>query len=172
MGLVDEKLGGSIHLALGLGCPNTGTRNKRSIHWDLVTDFSKDAEIALGGDVVCKDGGFVVWRELSFPPPSMYESVALVKDPPWQGQRVIRRDRAGLTGNIYPAQSAGQVRRQCGMSVFNRGVAINPRFEGQLACLKDAHALSWPKTGSEQVGGGRIDQSAMDARPAYCGWGE
>ena len=60
MELVDEKLGGSIHLALGLGYPKTGTRNKRSIHWDLVTDFSKDAEIARGGDVVCKDGGFVV----------------------------------------------------------------------------------------------------------------
>lgn len=57
--LLDEKLGGSIHLALGSGYPETGSKNKSGIHWDLVTDFSKDAEIVLDGDVVYKDGQFI-----------------------------------------------------------------------------------------------------------------
>ena len=60
MPLLDEKIGGSIHLALGLGYPETGNNNKSAIHWDLITDFSKDAEIALDGDVVYKDGRFIV----------------------------------------------------------------------------------------------------------------
>lgn len=58
--LMDEKLGGSIHLALGLGYPETGNNNKSAIHWDLVTDFSKNGEIALDGDVVYKEGKFVI----------------------------------------------------------------------------------------------------------------
>jgi aminopeptidase len=60
MGLMDEKLGGSIHLALGLGYPETGNTNKSAIHWDLLTDFSKDAEMAFDGEVVFKDGKFIV----------------------------------------------------------------------------------------------------------------
>jgi len=35
--------------------------------------------------------------------PNIYESAALVKGPPRWRPRVIGRDRAGLTGNIYPA---------------------------------------------------------------------
>lgn len=58
--LMDEKLGGSIHLALGLGYPETGNNNKSAIHWDLLTDFSKDGEITLDGDVFYKEGKFVI----------------------------------------------------------------------------------------------------------------
>jgi aminopeptidase len=57
--LIDEKMGGSIHLALGLGYPATGNNNKSGIHWDLIADFSKDAEISLDGEVVYRDGRFI-----------------------------------------------------------------------------------------------------------------
>ena len=70
--LVDEKLGGSIHLALGNGYPETGSMNKSGIHWDLVTDFSKDAEISLDGDIVYADGHFVMltFGRPGSPPPN------------------------------------------------------------------------------------------------------
>lgn len=58
--LFDEKIGGSFHMALGAGYPETGSRNKSAIHWDLITDMHGDAEIILDGDVVYRDGKFVV----------------------------------------------------------------------------------------------------------------
>ena len=57
--LLDEKLGGSIHLALGLGYPETGNNNKSGIHWDLITDFSENGEIAFDGEVLYKNGRFI-----------------------------------------------------------------------------------------------------------------
>jgi aminopeptidase len=60
MSLLDEKIGGSIHLALGAGYPETGSSNKSGYHWDLVTDFSHEAEISLDGDVVYRNGKFAL----------------------------------------------------------------------------------------------------------------
>ena len=58
--LLDEKIGGSIHLALGRGYPKTGGVNESAIHWDLITDFSSDAQIEFDGEVLYKDGKFVL----------------------------------------------------------------------------------------------------------------
>jgi len=57
--LLDEKIGGSFHMALGAGYPETGSRNKSVIHWDMICDMRQDAEIALDGEVVYRDGKFV-----------------------------------------------------------------------------------------------------------------
>jgi aminopeptidase len=56
--LFDEKLGGTIHLALGAGYPETGSRNTSNIHWDMICDMRKDAEIQVDGMVVYREGKF------------------------------------------------------------------------------------------------------------------
>jgi aminopeptidase len=58
--LFDEKFGGTIHLALGAGYPDTGSVNKSSIHWDLICDVRRDSEITVDGAVFYKDGAFRV----------------------------------------------------------------------------------------------------------------
>jgi aminopeptidase len=56
--LFDEKLGGSFHMALGAGYPETGSKNKSIIHWDMICGMQKEAEILLDGEVVYKNGKF------------------------------------------------------------------------------------------------------------------
>jgi aminopeptidase len=57
--LFDEKIGGSFHMALGAGYPETGSQNKSIIHWDMICDMRQDAEIRVDGEVVYRDGQFV-----------------------------------------------------------------------------------------------------------------
>jgi aminopeptidase len=57
--LFDEKIGGSFHMALGAGYPETGSQNKSRIHWDMICDLRTDSEISVDGEVVYKDGQFV-----------------------------------------------------------------------------------------------------------------
>lgn len=57
--LLDEKIGGSFHMALGASYPETGGRNKSQIHWDMICDLKQDAEIAVDGEVVYRNGEFV-----------------------------------------------------------------------------------------------------------------
>jgi aminopeptidase len=58
--LFDEKIGGTFHMALGAGYPETGSQNKSDIHWDMICDLRKDSEIRVDGEVVYKDGQFVI----------------------------------------------------------------------------------------------------------------
>jgi aminopeptidase len=58
--LFDEKFGGTIHLAVGAGYPDTGSVNKSSIHWDLICDVRRDSEITVDGTLFYKDGTFRV----------------------------------------------------------------------------------------------------------------
>jgi aminopeptidase len=57
--LFDEKLGGTIHFAVGSGYPETGSVNQSGIHWDMLCDMS-DSEITVDGELFYKDGKFVV----------------------------------------------------------------------------------------------------------------
>lgn len=56
--LFDEKIGGSFHMALGSGYPETGSKNESAIHWDMICDMKVDSQIAVDGDVIYKDGRF------------------------------------------------------------------------------------------------------------------
>lgn len=58
--LFDEKIGGSFHLAVGTGYPETGSINKSAIHWDMVCDLRKGGEIWVDGELMYRDGNFVV----------------------------------------------------------------------------------------------------------------
>lgn len=57
--LFDEKIGGTIHLALGESYPETGGRNRSSLHWDLIRDLRKGGRMTVDGRVFLKDGRFV-----------------------------------------------------------------------------------------------------------------
>lgn len=58
--LLDEKIGGSFHLAVGAGYPETGSRNKSIIHWDMICDLRQDSEILADGEVIYRNGTFVI----------------------------------------------------------------------------------------------------------------
>jgi aminopeptidase len=57
--LFDEKIGGSFHMALGAGYPETGSKNKSSIHWDFICDLRTDSEILVDGQLFYKNGKFM-----------------------------------------------------------------------------------------------------------------
>jgi aminopeptidase len=46
-------------MALGAGYPETGSRNKSIIHWDMICDLRTGSEILVDGEVVYRDGKFV-----------------------------------------------------------------------------------------------------------------
>ena len=58
--LFDEKIGGSFHMALGAGYPETGSKNKSAIHWDMICDLRKDSEMLADGQPFYKNGQFVI----------------------------------------------------------------------------------------------------------------
>ena len=58
--LFDEKIGGTIHLALGQGYTETLSQNKSAIHWDMVKDLREGGELYFDDDLVQKDGKWLI----------------------------------------------------------------------------------------------------------------
>jgi aminopeptidase len=58
--LFDEKIGGSIHVAVGNGYPETGSKNRSAIHWDFICDMRDNSEIWVDEELFYKNGKFVV----------------------------------------------------------------------------------------------------------------
>ena len=56
--LFDEKIGGTIHMALGSSYPKSGGLNKSGIHWDMVADMRQGGKIYADGKLIYKDGEF------------------------------------------------------------------------------------------------------------------
>lgn len=57
--LFDEKMSGTMHLALGIGIPESGSKNLSGIHWDILKDM-RDGEIYADEVLFYKDGEFVI----------------------------------------------------------------------------------------------------------------
>ena len=57
--LFDEKIGGTVHLALGSSYPATGATNQSALHWDMVCDLRDGGEVWVDGALFAKDGQFV-----------------------------------------------------------------------------------------------------------------
>lgn len=53
--LFDEKMGGTIHLALGASLPGTGGKNESAHHWDMLCDMA-DAEVLIDGELFYHNG--------------------------------------------------------------------------------------------------------------------
>ena len=58
--LYDEKIGGTVHMAVGMGYPETGSRNKSAVHWDMICDMRQDSEIHVDGELFYRNGSFVI----------------------------------------------------------------------------------------------------------------
>ncbi|MBU7014959.1 MAG: aminopeptidase [Theionarchaea archaeon] len=57
--LFDEKIGGTIHLAVGRSLPDAGGQNDSAIHWDLVKNMKQDSQIYADGELFYENGAFV-----------------------------------------------------------------------------------------------------------------
>lgn len=58
--LFDEKMGGTVHLALGASYPETGGVNKSALHWDMVCDLRSNGEVWVDDVLFLKNGNIVV----------------------------------------------------------------------------------------------------------------
>ncbi|MEX2543467.1 MAG: aminopeptidase [Trueperaceae bacterium] len=58
--LFDEKIGGTVHLAVGSSYSETGGVNKSAIHWDMVCDLRQGGAIYLDGELFQENGKFLV----------------------------------------------------------------------------------------------------------------
>ncbi len=58
--LLDEKMGGTVHMAVGMSYPESGGSNDSAIHWDMVCDLRQGGSITVDGTELQRDGKFVV----------------------------------------------------------------------------------------------------------------
>jgi aminopeptidase len=58
--LFDEKIDGTIHLAIGQGFPFLGGSNASAVHWDMVKDLRPGGRIELDGELVQEDGRWLL----------------------------------------------------------------------------------------------------------------
>lgn len=58
--LFDEKMGGTVHLALGNSYPETGGLNVSAVHWDMVCDLRQQGEVWIDDVLFLKDGKILV----------------------------------------------------------------------------------------------------------------
>lgn len=50
--LLDEKIGGTVHLALGRSYPETGGENVSAVHWDLICDLREGGRLSVDGEML------------------------------------------------------------------------------------------------------------------------
>ncbi|MFA5451892.1 MAG: aminopeptidase [Dehalococcoidales bacterium] len=58
--LFDEKIGGSFHMALGAGYPETGSVNKSAIHWDMICDMRNGGQVWVDKELFYENGKFLI----------------------------------------------------------------------------------------------------------------
>ncbi len=58
--LFDEKIGGTVHMAVGQGYPQTGSVNTSAVHWDMICDMRDGGEILVDGALFYQNGQFMV----------------------------------------------------------------------------------------------------------------
>jgi aminopeptidase len=58
--LLDEKIGGTVHMAVGMSYPETGGTNDSAVHWDMVCDLRNGGSITVDGIELQRDGKFLV----------------------------------------------------------------------------------------------------------------
>ena len=56
--LLDEKLGGTVHLAVGASYPETGGTNESAVHWDMICDLREGGRLTADDEPVLENGTF------------------------------------------------------------------------------------------------------------------
>lgn len=57
--LFDEKIGGTVHMAIGDSMPEAGGKNKSSLHWDMLCDMRNGGKIYADGELFYENGKFI-----------------------------------------------------------------------------------------------------------------
>jgi aminopeptidase len=57
--LFDEKIGGTMHFALGTAYPESGGANRSALHWDMICDLRSGSEVYADGELIYRDGRFL-----------------------------------------------------------------------------------------------------------------
>ena len=57
--LFDEKIGGTVHMALGQSYPESGGKNQSGLHWDMICDMRKTGALYADGELFFKNGKFL-----------------------------------------------------------------------------------------------------------------
>lgn len=58
--LFDEKIGGTMHMAIGQSYLQCGGKNESTVHWDMITDMTRGGEVWADGELIYKDGKFLI----------------------------------------------------------------------------------------------------------------
>ncbi|HIS88589.1 TPA: aminopeptidase [Candidatus Avigastranaerophilus faecigallinarum] len=58
--LFDEKIGGSIHMAVGASYPDTGGKNVSGLHWDLIKNMKNGGQIYADDELIYENGKFLI----------------------------------------------------------------------------------------------------------------
>jgi aminopeptidase len=58
--LFDEKIDGTVHLALGASYTFLGGTNQSLVHWDMVKDLRRGGELWADGELVQRDGAWLI----------------------------------------------------------------------------------------------------------------
>lgn len=58
--LFDEKIGGSVHMAIGQSYLQCGGKNESAVHWDMITDMKKNGQIFADGHLIYEKGKFLI----------------------------------------------------------------------------------------------------------------
>lgn len=58
--LFDEKIGGSIHMAVGQSYKQCGGKNESTVHWDMITDMKNGGQILADGVKIYENGNFLI----------------------------------------------------------------------------------------------------------------
>jgi aminopeptidase len=61
--LFDEKIGGTVHMAVGTGLPTTGNTNQSAIHWDMICDLRNGGRVTIDGEPFLVDGKYLLWEK-------------------------------------------------------------------------------------------------------------
>ena len=58
--LFDEKIQGTVHMAVGMSYPESGGKNQSQIHWDMVRDMREGGQLFTDGDLIYENGAFTI----------------------------------------------------------------------------------------------------------------
>jgi aminopeptidase len=58
--LFDEKIGGTVHLAVGMSYEEAQGKNRSAVHWDMIKDLRKGGTLYIDGRPIQKNGKFLI----------------------------------------------------------------------------------------------------------------
>jgi aminopeptidase len=72
--LFDEKIGGTMHFALGSSFPQAGGENRSGLHWDMICDLRSEGEVYADGELIWKEGRFLAEPALEIVESGVHEA--------------------------------------------------------------------------------------------------